>query len=65
MSDWQMGQHDKAREDYDRAVNAMEKGKSWMTDAEQVRRFQMEAAELIGMNKLPAPDTKKDAKPAK
>ncbi len=47
MSNWQLGQQDQARQCYDRAVEWMEKGQTWQTDVEQLRRFRAEAEELL------------------
>ena len=47
MSNWQLGQKDQARQCYDRAVQTMEKGQTWQTDVEQLRRFRAETEELL------------------
>ncbi|MEX2168352.1 MAG: protein kinase [Pirellulales bacterium] len=47
MSNWQLGQKEQARQCYDRAVQAMEKGQTWQTDVAQLRRFRAEAEELL------------------
>jgi WD40 repeat protein/serine/threonine protein kinase/Flp pilus assembly protein TadD len=47
MAHWQLGEKDKAREWYDRAVQGMDKNQP--TD-EELRRFRAEAAELLGLN---------------
>jgi eukaryotic-like serine/threonine-protein kinase len=49
MSNWQLGQHDEARQCYDRAVQEMEKDKTWQNDFEQLRRFRAEAEELLNI----------------
>ncbi len=47
MSNWQLGQHDQARQCYDQAVQDMEKGRAWQTDFDQLGRFRAEAEELL------------------
>ena len=47
MSNWQLGDKEEAHKCYDRAVEGMEKGQTWQTDVEQLRRFRAEAEELL------------------
>ena len=49
MSNWQLGKHDQARQSYDRGVQWMKTAKPWETDDEDLRRFQAEAEELMGV----------------
>jgi WD40 repeat protein/serine/threonine protein kinase len=55
MAHWRLGEMDKAREYYDRAVRWMEQNKDHLGDnadwAEELRRFRAEAEELLGVNK--------------
>ena len=46
MAHWRLGEKDKAREWYDRAVRWMDKNPS---KNEELRRFRAEAAELLGL----------------
>src|SRR5262249_48614701 len=48
MAHWQLGENDKAREWYDRAVQWMDKNQP---KNEELRRFRAEAAELLGIEK--------------
>jgi tetratricopeptide (TPR) repeat protein len=48
MAHWQLGEKDKARQWYDRAVQWMDKNQP---KNEELRRFRAEAAELLGLNK--------------
>jgi len=56
MAHWQQGEKDKAREWYDRAVEAMEKNDS---KDHELRRFRAEATALMGLTQHPAPATEK------
>jgi tetratricopeptide (TPR) repeat protein len=58
MAHWQLGEKDKARQWYDRAVEWM--GKNQPTN-EELRRFRAEAAELLGLPENPTlpPDEKR------
>ena len=47
MAQWKLGEKDKARELYERAVRWMDKNKP---KDEELRRFRSEAAELLGVN---------------
>jgi tetratricopeptide (TPR) repeat protein len=47
MAHWQLGEKDKAREWYDRAVQWMDKNQP---SNEELHRFRTEAAELLGLN---------------
>ena len=49
MSNWQLGQHDEARQCYDRAVQVMEKETDVAGLMEQLRRFRAEAEELLNI----------------
>jgi tetratricopeptide (TPR) repeat protein len=59
MAEWRLGNKDKAREWYDRAVQWMEKSKPIN---EELRRFRDEAAELLGIKEptQPIPPTTDD-----
>ena len=46
MAHWQVGEKDKARQRYDEAVQWMEKNQP---KNDELRRFQAEAAELLGI----------------
>jgi Tfp pilus assembly protein PilF len=46
MAHWQLGEKDKAREWYDRAVQWMDNNQP---TNEELRRFRVEAAELLGV----------------
>ena len=51
MANWQLGEKDKARAWYDRAVQWMDKNEP---KNEELRRFRTEAAELLGVNETSA-----------
>ena len=47
MARWKLGEKDKAREGYDRAVQGMDRHQP---KNEELLRFRAEAAELLGVN---------------
>jgi tetratricopeptide (TPR) repeat protein len=56
MAHWQLGEKDKARQWYEKAVQWMEKN---LPKNEELRRFRAEAAELLGIEAHPAEQEKK------
>ena len=56
MAHWQLGKKDEARQWYDKAVKRMNKNEPGNED---IRRFRIEAAELLGIPAVaPKPKTK-------
>lgn len=55
MAHWQLGEKDKAREWFAKSVQWMEKG----AKDEELRRFRVEAAELLGIKEGPRPEPTK------
>ncbi len=50
MAHWQLGEKDEARQWYDQAVEWMEQKQP---DNDELRRFRVEAAELLGISEQP------------